>query len=337
MRVLIVSDDANLRRRLAGELESTRRTASACEVQRAPAAIRSQVPDVLVVHIATRDDLAIISSLAAEASSMYVLALLGEELPARASAAAIAAGSQDVLPMPYTREQLHLRVDARERLCRWIGAPHDQAQVQAGMPKLRSWQYLDTIVADDLEGMLGKRVTLTEKRMPAIAAMQLATIPMTLPDAQLDLCISIVADAPARTWLGVALLGDDTAGDEVVQDIMRELANLAGGAFKRSAFVERSTVGTGIPIDNDRTPFGPHARYWEVATEDGCVFGLIADVRVRPNRRVPARRLAEGMVVVKDVVNGAGVLLLPSGTRLTSTTAERLSRLLDQTLIDVCA
>ena len=67
------------------------------------------------------------------------------------------------------------------------------------------------------------------------------------------------------------------------------------------------------------------------------MFGLIADARTRANRRVPARRLAEGMVVVKDVLNGAGVLLLPSGTRLTSTTAERLSRLLDQTLIDVCA
>jgi len=336
MRVLVVSDDADLRCRLAGELDSSRRTAMACDVDRSPAAVRSQNPDVLLIHIATSEDLAIITSLTAEAKSTYVLALIAEDLPARTSASAIAAGSQDVMRLPYTREELHLRVDARERLCRWIGAPHDQAQAAAGAPKLRAWQYLDTIVADDLEGMLGKRVTLTERQLPK-PGMHLATIPMTLPDAQLDLCISIAADGPARKWLGSALLGDDAATDDVVQDILRELANLAGGAFKRSALIERSAVSTGIPIDNGWTQLGPNARYWEVRTEDGSVFGLIADARTRANRRVPARRLAEGMVVVKDVLNGAGVLLLPSGTRLTSTTAERLSRLLDQTLIDVCA
>ena len=337
MRVLVVSDDADLRCRLAGELDSSRRTAMACDVERASAAVRSQRPDVLLVHIATNEDLVIITSLSVEVKSMYVLALLGEDLPARTAAAAIAAGSQDVLRMPYTREELHLRVDARERLCRWIGSPHDQAQADPGGPKLRAWQYLDTIVADDLEGMLGKRVSLTEKRLPATTGMHLATIPMTVLDAQLDLCISIAADGPARKWLSSALLGDNAASDDLVQDMLRELANLAGGAFKRSALVERSAVSTGIPIDNGWAQLGPNARYWEVRTEDGSVFGLVADARTRANRRVPARRLAEGMVVVKDILNGAGVLLLPSGTRLTSTTAERLSRLLDQTLIDVCA
>jgi len=114
MRVLVVSDDADLRCRLAGELDSSRRTAMACDVERSPAAVRSQNPDVLLIHIATSEDLAIISSLTAEAKSTYVLALIAEDLPARTSASAIAAGSQDVMRLPYTREELHLRVDARE-------------------------------------------------------------------------------------------------------------------------------------------------------------------------------------------------------------------------------
>jgi hypothetical protein len=66
-------------------------------------------------------------------------------------------------------------------------------------------------------------------------------------------------------------------------------------------------------------------------------IAIIGEVKRRVNRRVEARRLIEGMVVVTDVRNGGGVLLLPSGTRLTSTTAERLSNLLDHTLIDVAA
>jgi hypothetical protein len=41
------------------------------------------------------------------------------------------------------------------------------------------------------------------------------------------------------------------------------------------------------------------------------------------------------MVLVTDVRNAAGVVLLPGGTRLTSTTAEKLRRLLDTTVVEV--
>jgi hypothetical protein len=193
------------------------------------------------------------------------------------------------------------------------------------------------VVVDDLEGMLCRGLQLTEKRLPLLSSIQLATIPMTLASAELDTCISIGADPATQKWLGIAMLGDDAASCDVIHDIMRELANVAGGAFKRAALRERSTFATGIPIDSDLTPCGPDARYWEIETEDGGMLGLVADVRRRPNRRVQARRLIEGMVVVEDVWNGSGVLLLLSGTRLTSTTAERLSRLLDRTMIEVCA
>jgi DNA-binding response OmpR family regulator len=336
MRILVVSEDIEIRNRLVAALESNRRTAIASDVQHAPVEIRGLVPDVLIIHVASVADLAVVSSLCSldAHGAIYVIALLGPQLPARSVAAAVAAGSQDVLRMPYSREELFMRVDARQRLHRWIGAPHDH---DAKLSGLRAWQYLDTVVVEDLEGMLCRGLQLTEKRMPA-QAVQLATIPMTLPSEQLDLCISIAADVATRQWLGVAMLGDEAASNDVIHDIMRELANIAGGAFKRAALHEHSTMATGIPIDSDLTPCGSDARYWEIETEDGAVLGLVADLRRRPNRRVQARRLAEGMVVVADVCNGAGVLLLPSGTRLTSSTAERLSHLLDDhALIEVCA
>lgn len=334
MRTLIVSDDGEVRQALLAALECSRRSVRSCDFAHAAFQIDKLAPDVLVVHVARGEHVSAITTASALACSMYVLAVIGADLPPRAAAAAIAAGAQDVLRMPYTSEELHLRVDARERLCRWIRAPHDKAN--SGVPAVRAWQYLDTVVADDLEGMLGRSVVLTENHLPAAMSPLRATIPMTLPAAQTDLCISITADDAGRRWLGSTLLGDPDASHEMTQDMLRELANLVGGAFKRAALGERVSVSTGIPIDSDRTPYGPNARSWEIVAEGGAI-GLIADVRAKANRKVPARRLAEGMVVVQDVVNGAGVLLLPSGTRLTSTTAERLSRLLDQTLIDVCA
>jgi DNA-binding response OmpR family regulator len=336
MRILIVSEDIGLRSGLVAALESTRRMPIASDVQHATVEIQRLVPDVVIVHVASLVDLAVISSLSAldPSGSMYVLALLCPQLSGRAVAGAVAAGCHDVLRMPYSREELSMRIDARQRLQRWSGASHNH---DAKPSPLRAWQYLDTVVVDDLESMLCRGLQLTEKRMPVAPSMQFATIPMTLASEQLDLCISIAVDLATRQWLGVAMLGDETASSDVIHDIMRELANTAGGAFKRAAHHERSTLTAGLPVDSDLSSCGPDARYWEIETEDGGVLGLVADVRRRPNRRVPARRLAEGMVVVENVCNGAGVLLLPSGTRLTSTTAERLSRLLDQTLIEVCA
>ena len=336
MRIVVVSEDMAVRDEVVATLESPSRTSLATDFEHAAIEILRNVPDIAVVHVSCVDDLAVIASLASlnATSATYVIALLGPDLHARGFALAVASGSHDALRMPLGRDELIMRVDARRRLCRWAKAigPQDEPSVAA----LRGWQYLDAIVAADLESMLCRRVTIREKSLPT-GGSQLATIPMTHPTAQVDLCVSIAADPIARRWLASAMLGDDTAGDDVSRDIMRELANVVGGALKRSVQHEHTTLSTGIPIDSDLSLCGAGARYWEIETEDGGLVGLVADVRRRPNRRVPAGRLAEGMVVVSDVCNGTGVLLLPSGTRLTSTTAERLSRLLGQTIIEVCA
>jgi DNA-binding response OmpR family regulator len=339
MRILVVSENIELRSCLVAALESNRRTALAADSHNASLEIHRLVPDVLIVHVASVADLDIVGSLCALDSrgAMYVLALLGPGLSLRVIAAAVAAGSHDVLRMPYAKEELVMRVDAHQRLERWSASVEPGRAEDVKLSALRAWRYLDTVVVDDLEGMLCRGLQLTEKRLPLLSSIQLATIPMTLASAELDTCISIGADPATQKWLGIAMLGDDAASCDVIHDIMRELANVAGGAFKRAALQERSTFATGIPIDSDLTPCGADARYWEIETEDGATLALVADVRRRPNRRVQARRLIEGMVVVEDVCNESGVLLLPSGTRLTSTTAERLSRLLDRTMIEVCA
>jgi DNA-binding response OmpR family regulator len=339
MRILVVSENIELRSCLVAALESNRRTALAADARNAALEIHRLVPDVLIVHVASSADLDVVGSLCALDShgAMYVLALLGPGLSVRAITAAVAAGSHDVLRMPYAKEELIMRVDARQRLERWSASVEPARAEDIKLSMLRAWRYLDAVVVDDLEGMMCRGLQLTEKCLPLLSTVHLATIPMTLASAELDTCISIAVDLATQKWLGIAMLGDDAASSDVIHDIMRELANVAGGAFKRAALLERAAFATGIPIDSDLTPCGPDARYWEIETEDGATLGLVADVRRRPNRRVQARRLIEGMVVVEDVCNGSGVLLLPSGTRLTATTAERLSRLLDRTVIEVCA
>ena len=148
--------------------------------------------------------------------------------------------------------------------------------------------------------------------------------------------ISIVADTPTRSWLGANLLGDPAASEEALDDVMREMANVAGGALKRAALIEGPVLTTGIPVDGRSLPARDSgARCWTVPIADGVSIAVIGEIRRRANRRIPAQRLSEGMIVVNDVHSDAGLLLLPAGTRLTSTTADNLRDLLDLAVIEV--
>ena len=64
-------------------------------------------------------------------------------------------------------------------------------------------------------------------------------------------------------------------------------------------------------------------------------FGLsfTASIISRQNQRVTAHTLREGMVLARDLKNEAGVLLIPAGTRLTSSTVDRLTKLLGATFL----
>jgi hypothetical protein len=240
---------------------------------------------------------------------------------------------------PFCAQELRARVDVGRRLRRWIAnSPVEAPVTRSVVDELRTWRCLGDVVADDLEIMLGRPLTVEEGWPKLAEPIRLATISMSLPSEQLELCVSLVADTLTRRWLGETLVGDVDAADEILDDLMREMANVAGGALKLAAVAEGAVLTTGLPVDGRSLPGrGSGTKCWTISLGAGLMVAMIGEVRRRANRRIPAHRLSEGMVVVGDVRNGGGVLLLPSGTRLTSTTAERLSNLLDLTLVEVAA
>lgn len=58
-------------------------------------------------------------------------------------------------------------------------------------------------------------------------------------------------------------------------------------------------------------------------------------VAQQPNEVVAAHKLQEGMVIVCVVCNDSGALLVPAGTRITSSTATRIAAALGEKLIEV--
>jgi hypothetical protein len=121
-------------------------------------------------------------------------------------------------------------------------------------------------------------------------------------------------------------------------DIVRELANIAAGAFKRVADTEGWAMTMGLPTEPP--PAERAARPPGMSREFWCrVAGTSAEVHCRlfvtPKvlEHLPPAELTEGMVLAQDVLSDQGTLLFPSGTRLSETTILRLHQLLPATSV----
>jgi hypothetical protein len=195
---------------------------------------------------------------------------------------------------------------------------------------LRAWENLGALVAEDLGQLAGHPFAVSDG-WPArfTSDVQSATIPMSLAGDQLEVRVSIAVDSNALSWLRQSLLGDAAANDEATDDALRELANTAGGAVKRAALCENITLTTGLPTNDRAASFPSASRCWTLTLDgaDTCI-AVVGEIRKRENQRVAASELSEGMVLAHDVRNEGGILLVPAGSRLSSTTAVKLAQML---------
>jgi hypothetical protein len=195
---------------------------------------------------------------------------------------------------------------------------------------LQAWKALGALTATDFSQVLGQSFRV-QSGWPAQFTSELhsATIPMSLAGDQLEVRLSVVVDSTMLEWVKETLLGDPTATTEATDDVLRELANTAGGALKRAALGENVTLTTGIPSsDTAVRPSDTHA-CWTLTLDGGrACLAVVGEIRTRENQRVAASTLTEGMVLACDVRNEGGMLLVPAGARLTSTTAAKLAGLL---------
>jgi hypothetical protein len=153
---------------------------------------------------------------------------------------------------------------------------------------------------------------------------------MSLALDRIALRVSVMGDRSALKWLGKAVLGDGCAPEATIADMLREMANTAGGAIKRAALPENLTLTTGIPSNATNVRFeGPGVQSWTMPLDGGKAnLAIVGEIRERDNQRVPVTGLREGMVLAHDLRTESGALLVTAGSRLTSTTAERLAQVL---------
>jgi CheY-like chemotaxis protein len=300
------------------------------------AAIAREAPQVVVFSVPSKggQDLARRLRGGENAAEAYLLAVVEAAPPTKEISNLITAGVHDFMRRPFADVELLERVKAPERLLRWSRSVSKPCafdfSATLDVASLRSWRSLGPLVAEDLGEMAGRPFQVVAGWPAHIASdAASASIPMSLAGDQLELRLSIVADAKALAWIRETLLGDATANVEATRDALRELANTAGGALKRAALAEGITLTTGLPTDDSVTRFPGKHLCWSLKLEggDGCL-AVAGEIRSRSNERISAAQLTEGMVLAHDFRNEGGVLLVPAGSRLTATSATRLAAML---------
>ncbi len=272
--------------------------------------------------------------------------------------AAFLAGADDFMQKPYGREELLGRVEGICRLKRWASAGGYAASgaalpFGAGVPansgtyelalapqcselvRLSAWKTLDQMALADLSQMFGLPFTLIDEAEIARWTPPTngfgSTLVLSLAREQLEMRLTVETDALSATTLASRILGEDDANESVIRDLLGEVANTLAGAFSRSAAAEGMSFTAGLPAP--ATPSNPSSsapvlsRWVGVAAGEVHVY-VSCVARVKANVRIRTGELREGMVLANDLINESGALLVRAGTRLTSSTVNRVQRML---------
>jgi len=337
VRVILLNDRRAERDAMVRALpQDTYRVEAVGDETAALAAIAREAPQVVVFSVPSKggQDLARRLRGGENAAEAYLLAIVEATPVNKELSNLITAGVHDFMRRPFADAEFIERVKAPERLLRWsrsVSKPNAfDFSAALDVTTLRSWRTLGQLVAEDLGEMAGRPFTVSQGYPAQLnAEAPCASIPMSLAGDQLELRLSIVADAAAAKWIRETLLADVSAPDSSVRDALRELANTAGGALKRAALTESITLTTGIPRDDSCARFPGKCQCWSLKLDgDAGCLAVVGEVRTRSNERISAAQLTEGMVLAHDIRSEGGVLIVPAGSRLTATSANRLAAML---------
>lgn len=255
-------------------------------------------------------------ALRAHAPTTPFLALL-DRTPFSEMPAIFAAGVADLIRTPINADELAARI-GRARL---------HVSASASIPSI-SLEHVPDALALDLSAFLG--VKLSVEAGPGLLDLEgeqaVSCLPLHLVRDSLEVRVFVAisrAHLPGLT----RMLGIDVADPLLTNDLGCELVNLAAGSLRRTCSTPEATLTMGLPRSVE--PGGLPANAWSACLlGDGGQVTIFVEQIHRAPSLVRVGALREGMVVVVDLKSETGTLLLAAGSRLTTTTASRVAKML---------
>ena len=192
---------------------------------------------------------------------------------------------------------------------------------------------LASSVSDALSTLVGLPASIVAPEQDAELAhatgIQLANV-----ERELKLYLSLGVSREAASVLSTHMFGE--VSDELARDMLGELANISMGTTK--ALLAKSSIPFTGSLPEAIEPgqfvsFGAAGQRIEAATIvlQGVRVHLRIALASSQNITVTAAKLRQGMVLVNDVFNPRGVLVLVAKTRLSETAVARLQSVLPPT------
>lgn len=273
--------------------------------------------DVAAVPIGKRFE-STFAALAESSPHIYFIGLV-PRLTQQSYQDAYKVGVDDVIGFGACAAEIAGRVDAPERIRRWMGND-GPAVPEFSISDLKVWQTADVCIASEIGQMLGLEFEVSEG--DEVPVTQSAEIMLNLVEEGQEAAIGVGVGTDSMETLSQMLFGEVVHTD-IFADAVREFANCAGGVVKRAAIDEGHTFALGLPKDCQQ--FAAPAGAKHIRLTSGAVsLSVWLQYQSVGRERVTASHLEEGMVLTKDVKGAGGVLLFPSGRVLTARTIERL-------------
>lgn len=367
MKALVLADQPETLTRLWAALEELAYDVHvARSKQTALEEIATEPPDIAFVRWEPSDDLLTIIALAVREhneltrSFRFVVAMLDDDTSAHRTAAYEAgadeivrtnAGSRELVGLVRSAERivrleqrLHARiVDLESALRRLDLAPLRRSQaLTALLPAAgaagsfllsRAWTRVDEVLTTMCNTYLQGGFSLVPRaRLPPARSLGAS---ISLTDVEHELTVELffcASQSSARALAAAFSRSEELVDDEMVRDVLLELANSGMGAVTAAFSADKFVFAGAIPKpvlaeDAARGLEKADAQRVLAFHSRRATLHVLVTVRHLPRVIVTGCALREGMVLAVDVCNDAGVLIARAGTRLTETTAQTIARL----------
>lgn len=254
------------------------------------------------------------------ASHLYVVMTAARPQPGDVRTAFLV-GADDFMRKPLARDELLARLDGPTRIRRWASKIGSVVE-KSPLTSISAWTTADSALCSELADMFGLTLMPMAVADALDGAVEVAMLPLSLASEQTEVALAVGVDETTAQALAETMFGSPDVDVSAIKDMMREIANVAAGAFKRIAATEGRFLTTGLPAEvtpqTFRKPTATARKQW-MATVEGTPIALRfeLELNVRELKRLRVGVLREGMVVAADVKNPLGGVLVPASTRVT--------------------
>lgn len=214
----------------------------------------------------------------------------------------------------------------------------DEVLVPREIAEKNAWKRIDATLQTALGDFLQQRFesgTVAGDFAPRFAK----AITLTSVSLVMELRITLAAEEKSALTIAEGLFGPEPDA-ALVEDTLAEVANLAMGGVKTSFAEEGITLTSGLPETVSPGTLRDETLYFRerlYVAPTGVRLSVSIELARCPTKKVRGFELAEGMIFASNVVNGAGILLVPAGVRLSVATIERVSKSLPDQAFEVIA